>query len=269
MHDDLPNAANTSPLLTTRTLGRHLEFHACIDSTNRRAKAIALSPDTPEGTVVVADQQTAGRGRMTRQWRSPAGLNLYLSAILRPSAPPQTIPQIALLAAIALHQALHDLLPELTFGLKWPNDLWSHTGRKLSGILCEATFAGADCAVIAGIGVNVNDSIANFPPDLQQTAATLADLAGHTLPRPQLLAALLNRLEPLLDDWQPHASLEHLLPYWNQHDILRGRPITVQDGDDILSGTAGGILPDGRLILDTHSGQRLIHAGDTHILASC
>lgn len=263
----LPDAASTVPLLTTRDLGRQLIFLPCVDSTNKYAKQLAVGDaPAPHGTVVVADQQTAGRGRMTRTWRSPAGKNLYLSLILRPTTPPQAIPQIALLLAIALHQSLRQLLPDLPFQLKWPNDLWSAQNRKLSGILCEAVLNAQNCAVIAGIGINVNDTIRDFPPELQQTATTLADLAGHPLSRPLLLATFLNRLEPLLDIWQQHASLTPFLDYWNQHDALKNKAITVQDRDDVFAGTATGILSDGRLVLHTSAGIRHIHAGDTHIL---
>ena len=267
MADDLPSFSpeRLAPLLNTRVIGRRAEFHKCIDSTNIRGKQLAASQDA-HGTVVVADSQTAGRGRMTRVWQSPPNRNLYLSLVLYPNVPPQIVPQLALLCALAVHQAMSKTVPSHTFGLKWPNDIWSQQGRKLSGILCEAVLYGTKTAIVAGIGINMNGTSADFPADIRQTAGTLAELAEHPLDRIAFLAELINAFEPLFDQWQTAQSLQPFLDYWNRFDILKGTPISVKNGEDVLKGTAQGILPDGRLVLSTPDGDRLIHAGDTHIL---
>ncbi len=252
-------------LLTTRAIGRLAEFHDCIDSTNIRGKQLATS-QSAHGTVIVANTQTAGRGRMTRVWQSPPDCNLYFSLVLFPTIPPQIVPQLALLCALGVHEAMSQTVPTHTFGLKWPNDLWSQQGRKLSGILCEAVLCGSQTAIVAGIGINVNGSSDDFPPDIRQTAGTLSELANHPLDRIELLAKFLNAFEPLLDQWQAAQSLQPFMDTWNKFDILRGTSIRVQNGDEIIEGIADGIRPDGRLVLSTPDGERLIHAGDTHIL---
>ena len=255
------------PLLTTRSLGRVMELHGCIDSTNLRAKQLAATAaDTLHGTVVVADSQTAGRGRMTRQWESPPARNLYFSMILQPQVPPPVIPEIAILCAIALHKALANMIPEYDFGLKWPNDLWSRQGRKLSGILCEALFQGTSATVIAGLGINVNMTGQDFPDIIRDTAGSLRDIAGHCLDRNRILASFLNAFEPLLDTWQQVLSLQPFMDYWNAHDILNGTRITVQDGEAVITGTARGIRTDGCLLLETAGNVSAIRTGDTHIL---
>ena len=256
-----------APLLTTRIIGRRAEFHDCIDSTNIRGKQLATS-QSAHGMIVIANSQTAGRGRMTRIWQSPPDCNIYFSLVLFPTIPPQIVPQLALLCALGVHQAMSQTVPAHTFGLKWPNDIWSEQGRKLSGILCEAVLCGSQTAVVAGLGINVNGLPADFPPDIRQTAGTLSELANHPLDRIELLATFLNAFEPLLDQWQTAQSLQPFMDTWNRFDILRGTSIRVQNGDEIIEGIADGILPDGRLVLATPDGTSLIHAGDTHILSN-
>lgn len=261
----LPDNHTLQPWLKTKWLGHTVETYTSINSTNIRAKERAHDEDA-QGFLVVADSQTAGRGRMTRAWHSPPGRNLYVSFVLKPTAPPETIPQIAILTAIALHQALSQTLPNHTFGLKWPNDIWSSSGKKLSGILCEATFQGASAAIVVGVGVNVNDTAANFPPELQSTAGTLRDIAGHPLDRTQLLADFLNAFEPLFEIWETAASLQPFLQYWNDFDILKGNHIQLSVNDSDTEGTVQGLMPDGRLLLKHDDGTLdYIHAGDTHL----
>lgn len=261
----LPDKRSLQPWLTTHWLGHAVESYSSINSTNIRAKERAYDQDA-QGLLVVADSQTAGRGRMTRVWHSPPGRNLYFSFVLKPTAPPETIPQIAILTAIALHQAISQTLPEHAFGLKWPNDIWSSTGKKLSGILCEATFQGKKAAIIVGVGINVNDDIANFPPELQKTAGTLLDIAGHRLDRAKLLADFLNAFEPLFEIWEISASLQPFLQYWNDFDILRGNHIQLSVNGSDTEGIVQELMPDGRLLLKHDDGTLdYIHAGDTHL----
>lgn len=234
-------------------------------STN--ATAMALNTDeSMHGTVVIAETQTAGRGRMTRIWHSPAGRNLYVSLLLYPHVRPDALPQLALITAIALHKTLTDIIPTESFGLKWPNDVWSAKGKKLSGILCEARFCGNTASVVIGIGINVNGHASDFPQNLQNKAGTLEDIAKHTLDRNQLLKYLLDNFQQLFEQWQTRQSLEFLQDYWKQYDILAGKDITICQQDESIAGQAVGIQNDGQLLLKLPSGTLLpIPAGDTHI----
>lgn len=230
-------------------------------STNADLREL-LANNAPEGTVVVAETQTQGRGRHDRSWHSPAGLNLYFSVLLRPVGNGARIPQLAMLAAVALHKTLLGLEPSLDLGLKWPNDLWLD-GLKTSGILCESV-ASPHPGVIIGIGLNVNSKLQHFPEELQTIATSLSLAAGHNFDRIQIL---LTFLENLVDEYKAwHKSSEQLFEYWNQHDCLKGREIIVSDRDEAICGIADGINDWGFLRLKLADGTiKAISAGDVHI----
>lgn len=252
-------------LLHTRVLGGNLQFLDTCDSTNQvvldAAKNGAL-----EGFMVVSEIQTAGRGRQRRLWHSPPGRNLYFSVLLRPQCPQTRLPQLAMVAALALHQAIRKVAPELDIGLKWPNDLWLQN-RKLSGILCECPPQSGDrCAIVVGIGLNVNAQREDFPPELQTTATSLAIAVGHDFDRTTLLAEILNAFDELYIKWLNTNDLELFLSIWEKADILRGRTIAVQRPTDQLEGIVLGITPTGLLRLEVAGqGEVVISAGDVHL----
>jgi len=154
---DTPLATEVMPLLTTRMIGRHYVFLESVDSTNRQA-ALQAESGAPEGTVVVADGQTVGRGRMGRAWVSPAGLNAYLSILLMPRVEPARVSTLPLVAGLAVALAIERIAPGLRPLVKWPNDILIN-GRKACGILCELE-AETDRIrrVVCGIGVNLNQT---------------------------------------------------------------------------------------------------------------
>ncbi|MBI4400943.1 MAG: biotin--[acetyl-CoA-carboxylase] ligase [Nitrospirae bacterium] len=184
-------------VLRTRKLGQTLHILEETPSTNTAALALAQK-GAEDGTVVVAERQTAGRGRLGRRWFSPPGENLYCSVILRPTPAPDRIaewlswaPLLSAVATARAVQAVSGLHPLL----KWPNDiLVGH--RKLGGVLCESNGSHAHGTfVVVGIGLNVNTKRENFPDDLREIATSLAAEAGHSFDRAALLAALLAELE--------------------------------------------------------------------------
>ncbi|MBO4619088.1 MAG: biotin--[acetyl-CoA-carboxylase] ligase [Victivallales bacterium] len=252
-------------LLHTRVLGGNLQFLDSCDSTNQVALDMAKE-GAPEGLVVVSEVQTAGRGRQRRLWHSPPGQNLYFSILLRPQCPQARLPQLAVVAALALHQALRKVAPELNIGLKWPNDLWLN-GHKLSGILCECPpQSGERCAIVVGIGLNVNARREDFPLELQATATSLAIAAGHDFDRETVLAEALNAFDKLYNNWLNSNDLELFIPVWEKADILRGRTITVLRPTDQLEGTVLGITSTGMLRLEVPAqGEVVVSAGDVHL----
>jgi BirA family biotin operon repressor/biotin-[acetyl-CoA-carboxylase] ligase len=253
------------PLLKTTILGQNCISHETCDSTNQLVLDAAKN-GAPEGLVVVSEIQTAGRGRQRRLWHSPPGRNLYFSVLLRPQCPQTRLPQLAMVAALALHQAIRKVAPELDIGLKWPNDLWLQN-RKLSGILCECPPQSGDrCAIVVGIGLNVNAQREDFPPELQTTATSLAIAAGHDFDRTTLLAEILNAFDELYIKWLNTNDLKLFLSTWEKADILRGRTIAVQRPTDQLEGTVLGITPTGLLRLEVAGqGEVVISAGDVHL----
>ena len=252
--------------LETRDFGRNLVCLETTGSTNFDAKKAAAS-GCVHGYTVVSDEQTAGRGRLDHEWISPAGINIYVSIVLRPRVASASYPQIPVICAIALHQALAKIVPSVELALKWPNDLLTvHNKRKISGILCEGvTMKDRSLAVIAGIGINVNGELKDFSENLQQTAASLKMETGKTWCREQILAVFLNHFEQIFDEWQVAASLRPFMDYWNRHDLLAGCPIAIEQGDQTEEGVARGIDDEGHLLLEIPGGMKLIHAGDVHI----
>ena len=179
--------------LQTRDFGRNLVCLDTTESTNLDAK-MAAANGCAHGYTVVADEQTAGRGRLDHAWLSPSGINIYVSIVLKPRTAPSSFPQIPVICAIALHQALAKMVPSVELALKWPNDLLTaDTHRKISGILCEGvTMKDRSLAVVAGIGINVNSSLDDFSDDLRATATSLKMATSQSWSREQVLAAFLN-----------------------------------------------------------------------------
>jgi len=213
----------------------------------------------------VADTQTAGRGRLGRQWFSPSTGNLYLSIILRPQAPPWKVPQAALIAAVALARASADLIPELPIALKWPNDLFI-SGRKVAGILCEMA-AEPDRVhhLIIGVGINVNLRPADLPAEVAGTATSMGTEAGRSISRLRLLAGLLNHLEPALSMWNKQ-GLTPFIPVWQRLSLLENRMVRIETGREVIRGTVRGISTEGGLLVETDTaGIRVVLSGDAHI----
>ena len=261
---DLPLPTEVLPRLRTARLGRAYRFLPVADSTNRVATRLA-DEGAPEGTTVVADSQTAGRGRFTRSWFSPPGTNLHLSMVLRPALEPFTAPQVAIVASVAVTQAVERICPRLQVGIKWPNDVFLG-GRKAAGLLCEMR-AEADRIrhIVLGIGVNVNTPRDEFPPDIAGVATSLAAETGHSVARVPLLAAIINEFESLYDRWR-YEGLTCCRDAWNQRSVLNGRWVRVSALSGTVEGMAQGLSEAGGLLLALPQGTtREVLSGDAHI----
>lgn len=175
-------------------LGKRLLYFDTLDSTNTRAKALALA-GAEDGTVVLADHQTAGRGRMDRSFQSPGGQGLYLTVLLRPMAPVERLACVTALAGVAVCGAV-EAVCGVRPGLKWPNDPVLG-GRKLSGILTELVLMpDGSPALVLGIGINVLQTPEDFSPELRTVATSLLQELGRPVSRERLAAELLRQLEP-------------------------------------------------------------------------
>lgn len=235
---------------------------AVTDSTNRVAMEMAEN-GAKHGTVVVADAQTDGRGRMGRRWVSPSGKNLYVSLLLRPSVPAVDAPQLALVAGVALADAVEAM--GVPASLKWPNDLYCG-GRKSAGILAEmASDTDGVRHVVIGVGVNVNMAETDFPPDLRGTATSLRIRAGRAFRRVDVLARILDAIGTRYVEFL-EGGFASLHDDWDRRDFLRGRRILLRRQGGEAWGTADGLdtigalrfLPDGGPAIETvHSGEIL------------
>jgi BirA family biotin operon repressor/biotin-[acetyl-CoA-carboxylase] ligase len=247
--------------LSTRWLGRAFEWHAECASTNDLAAERARA-GAPTGLVVAADAQTSGRGRLGRTWHSPAEENLYVSILLRPGRAAAEIPPLTLLVGGAVATALAQL--GLSPRLKWPNDVELVEGgeafpggrpRKAAGILTEMASAGASALhVVVGVGLNVNGL--EFPPEIADRATSLRRALGRKVDRLDLLAALLDALEPLYEDFErrgPAAAVEA----FEAHAAFPARCRVTAPGHpgERLDGVALGVDADGALRLRDDTGQ--------------
>jgi BirA family biotin operon repressor/biotin-[acetyl-CoA-carboxylase] ligase len=259
MHDEAsllpPTAERLGARLETRWLGRAYEWMAACGSTNDVAAARGRA-GAPAGLVIAADTQTAGRGRLGRSWHSPAGENLYLSVLLRPSRPAAEIPPLTLLVGGAIADALAAL--GLAPRLKWPNDVQlvgaDGARRKLAGILTEMASAGDRVEqVVVGVGLNVNGTA--FPAELAARATSLRLALGRPVDRAPLLAALLGTLEPRLDDFDRRGAAAAVEAF-AAHGALpeRCRVATPGRPNEMLEGVAVGVDPDGALRLRDDAG---------------
>lgn len=241
---------------------RRIEWHARVDSTQRVARELA-GAGAPEGTVVVAEAQTAGRGRLGRTWHSPPGTSLYCSVLLRPPLPPARVPQLALVAGLAVAEAADALGVRAL--LKWPNDVLLD-GRKVAGILTEME-AELDRvhAVVVGIGVNVNAAAEDFPPYLRERATSLAIATGGRVDRVGFAAAVLDRLEALYRRFLD-AGFGALRDGWEGRSALAGRRVTVSGGGE-HTGTVAGVDDDGALrLVDEGGAVRRVVAGEVTVV---
>jgi BirA family biotin operon repressor/biotin-[acetyl-CoA-carboxylase] ligase len=207
---------------------------------------LLLGSDLPEGAVAATDHQTAGRGRMGRKWETPPGAALLASVMLHPPAE-RHLPELSLVAALAVAEAV-EAATNLAAQVKWPNDVMVNR-RKVAGILSELS----EGTVIVGVGINVNQTRDELPLDASTPPASLRTLTGTTYERAALLGSLLLRLERMVDSWRS-GGLDALYDDLGARDFLRGRRVTA-DGE---AGTAIQILRDGRLEVETGSGETLV-----------
>lgn len=229
-----------------RRIGTRVEYHAVIGSTNDRARELLRAGEP--GIAVVADLQTAGRGRQGRAWLSPPGANLMVSVAVMPRAATGDAWWLGAGAALALREAMS---PDAALGVRWPNDLVSSTGEKVAGLLVETSVDGErlDEAVI-GMGVNVNWPRSQMPPEIRDRATSLFELTGATVDRVGLLARLLAALDDELDRIEIGESP---LERFRAASVLAGQPVRVELGDRSLTGHAVDIDEDGSLLVE-HDG---------------
>lgn len=252
--DDLSPSA-LSRELKTKTIGRNVLYFPTIPSTMDIAKQ-AAKDGAAEGTVVITDHQTAGRGRLNREWLAPPGSSLLLSIILYPEQ--QHLARLTMIACLAVAQSI-EKVTGLKPAIKWPNDVLIN-GRKVSGILSEANLSGDSVSyAIVGIALNVNLDVTAIP-EIAETATSLRMELGRKVSRQKVLVALLNEFDSL------YAALRRGEPIhlqWRQRLETLGRKVTVRCGDEVQQGYAESVDEEGNLLLRHDDGSlSTIAAGD-------
>lgn len=242
-------------------IGRIVLEVPSVDSTNRRL--VQLGRDGADhGTVLLAWHQTAGRGKGERSWFSHPGDSLCLSVLVRTGRPLGEAPQLTLLTAVVLRQAIFEVCG-VDAGIKWPNDLLVG-GRKICGILAEAATnaEGALDFAVVGLGLNLTIDEAAFPENLRGKAASLSGLAESPLDRFALISAILAGFDHWSRAWEER-GLAAFASTWTRHALDLGRVVRLSDGDEDLCATLLGLADDGALrIRDARGDIRDVHSGE-------
>ncbi|HUV29573.1 MAG TPA: biotin--[acetyl-CoA-carboxylase] ligase [Acidobacteriota bacterium] len=248
--------------LGTRWLGTSVHAYNTVKSTNVIAAQLA-ERGAVQGTIVTAERQTKGRGRLGRSWYSPPGTGIYVSIVLRPAFSPERAPGMSIMTATALADTVANYCPG-EVQIKWPNDLLIN-GRKTAGILTELSAErGRIGHLIVGVGINVNNSAQSFPEELRKTATSLRRVLKRKVSRVELLQRFLRHFEKEYETYTRH-GLQKRLGRIRRYSSLVGRQVVVKSGRSTVSGTAVDIGPDGSLIIETPKKRIPVTAGEVRL----
>lgn len=261
------NGVEVSSVLETGFIGKELHFHDEVGSTNAEAFELARN-GAAEGTVVMAEGQTGGKGRLGRKWESPPGLNVYLSVILRPPIPPEEAHWLTFVAAVAASEAVSKHCPARPT-VKWPNDILIN-GRKAAGILLEM---GSEPErvhfVVMGIGVNVNMTRAMFPEHIRNTATSLREEAGAEVDRAAFASRLLSSVELWYKVYLSEGSVP-ILSEWKRYFGFEGKEVRAVSFGSTVKGVCLGVDDTGALLIREPGGSvKRIVAGDVEAASRC
>jgi BirA family transcriptional regulator, biotin operon repressor / biotin---[acetyl-CoA-carboxylase] ligase len=244
-------------------IGEPLHCFEEVDSTNAVAMRLAEEGAT-EGTLVLAESQTAGRGRLRRVWQSPAGCNLYFSVVLRPAITPTEAASLTFVGAVAAFSALSRYCSG-GIEIKWPNDILINR-RKVCGILTEMKTDGRNVEVVMGVGININMKKGGFAPELRRKATSLAEETGKEFFREDVLFSFCERFQ----HWYGVFLREGFAPIkkeWLSATAMVGKSVRVQFRDEVKQGLVLGIDDDGALLLvDSEKTVQRITAGDATVM---
>ena len=258
---DRMDVTELSSIRQTQWAGCETYYFDCIDSTNTKAKELA-EDGHPSGTFVVADQQTAGKGRRGRTWDSLPGTGIYMTLMLKPDINPNNASMLTLVAAVATANAIHRVTGAQAL-IKWPNDVVIN-GKKICGILTEmsAQFDYINHIVI-GIGINVHNE--RFPEELKESASSLLMECGKRFHRADLIEAFLEEFERTYDSYLQTEDLTGLKNEYNDLLVNMGRQVRVLDPKEPFEGKAMGITNRGELIVDTWESRKLVSSGEVSV----
>lgn len=258
---DVMTEAELESLKNTQWAGCEIYCFDSIDSTNTKAKELAEAGH-PSGTLVVADQQTLGRGRRGRSWESPAGTGIFMTLMLKPDINPNNASMLTLVAAMATARAITEVTGEAA-QIKWPNDIVMN-GKKVVGILTEMS-AQFDYInhIVVGIGINVHNE--KFPEEIAKTASSLLLECGHRIHRASLIEAFLEEFERLYAVYLETEDMSGLQKEYDSLLVNRGRQVRVLDPKEPFEGKAMGITKKGELIVDTWESRKLVSSGEVSV----
>jgi BirA family transcriptional regulator, biotin operon repressor / biotin---[acetyl-CoA-carboxylase] ligase len=248
-------------ILQTHTTGRAIRWVDETGSTNQDAADWA-NDGAPDGAVLGSDHQTSGRGRLGRTWEDAPGQNLLFSIVLYPAGTDAVLNLIPLVAGVAIHEVVQQLVPDENVALKWPNDILIG-GRKVCGILAESNLSasGRDLRVVCGVGLNVNQL--EFNADIRTSATSLAAKAGRHFELEVVLAKCLNAFEEHYDRWLARQT-GPILDIYRRHMLWLGENISLREPHSpaAITGIVRDLAEDGGLVIETPTGCRTFYAGE-------
>jgi BirA family biotin operon repressor/biotin-[acetyl-CoA-carboxylase] ligase len=255
---DIINSWEIKRFLNTCLIGKDVLYFPQIDSTNNHAKKIAME-GCPEGTVVVADCQTNGRGRLGRDWSSLDKKGIWMSVVLRPVINFEEVQAITLAASVAVVNSIRDTLGIET-GIKWPNDIILD-GKKVCGILTEMSLEMERVNfLVIGIGINVNQETEDFPEEIRHKAVALKNFAtngidssNNKIRRSELIKSVLRNLEEVYGKLTL-GKMNEIIGEWKRHSFTLGREVCINLKDMQYTGIARGITSGGKLVVDCNDG---------------
>ncbi len=262
-YPDILSSAELMSRMNTQWAGRKVYFKQELDSTNEYAKYLA-EEGKDHGSLVVANAQTAGKGRRGREWASPAGEAIYMSLILRPEFSPNNASMLTLIMALAVADTISQLHSDLKVSIKWPNDVLVNE-HKVCGILTEMN-AEPDFIhdVVIGVGINVNQKV--FPEELQETATSLRIEKGEHIERSPLIIGAMEYFEYYYGIYAEHLDFSYFVQTYDGYLINRGREVRVLDPKGEYTGTAEGVNDHGELIINLPDGSaRTVSSGEVSV----
>lgn len=259
---DVMTAEEVKSRMHTKWIAQNCLYLDSVDSTNNYARRIA-EEGAGNGTLVIADEQTGGKGRRGRTWETPKGANIAMTLLLRPKIRPEHASRLTLLMAMAVARGIRSVTG-LEAGIKWPNDVVVH-GKKVCGILTEmSTEVDYINYVVIGAGINVNQE--SFPEEIRHIAGSLSAELGKNISRAELAASIMEELERLYEIFLPTEDLSKLYEEYNQICVNRGHPIRVMEPGHEYNGTTEGINADGELVVQKENGESVcVYAGEVSV----
>ncbi len=246
----------------TKWAGKNLHFFQEIDSTNIKAKQLAEEGAT-HGTLVIANEQVAGRGRRGKLWESPPGVNIYFTLLSRPEIEPNRASMLTLVMAVSVAKAIEEVAG-VEAGIKWPNDIVVQ-GKKIVGILTEMS-AEPDFVhyIVTGVGINVDEQ--EFPEELLEKATYLSKETNKKISRTELLVKILEHFEEDYDKFMLHADLTELLKPYEERLVNLGKEVKVLDPQEEFTGKALAITKEGELLVSKEDGTvKKVYAGEVSV----
>ena len=248
--------------LQTERMGRQIRYFSRIDSTNQYAKRIA-EEGAPDGTLIIADEQTAGKGRSGRTWVTPPAEAIAFTLLLRPKLSPDRISMVTLVMGLAVTNAVNSLYG-VSAGIKWPNDVVIK-GRKLCGILTEMSAEVRQVNYIV-IGVGINANLTSFPEEIREIATSLRLELGCDINRAELIARVMTEFERLYAEFEAQGDLGAVMQEYNELCLNAGSKVRVLDPNGEYTGTSRGINSMGELLVETEDGKmQEVYAGEVSV----